>query len=141
MEPIKINNPPKAVFMVKLSDKNKAAKINTKMILKRSNATTPVAGPIFKAANIANHDKAPATPEATMNNKALLFNVLKYENFPDIKVKVNKKLAITIDRMVVAKVLSIPCKPIFPKIATAEANTADKIPKTIQDIKIRINTV
>ena len=38
----------------------------------------------------------------------------------------NKKIAIIIDRMVVAKVESIVLSPSLPKIATAAAKMADK---------------
>ena len=56
---------------------------------------------------------------------ALLSNVFKKLNLPSENAVIIKNTAITIDRIVVAKVESMFFKPILPNIATSAANTAD----------------
>jgi hypothetical protein len=52
-------------------------------------------------------------------------NVSRFWNFLRDNATITKKTAITTERTAVAKVESTFFKPIFPNIATSEANTAD----------------
>jgi hypothetical protein len=52
--------------------------------------------------------------------------VCKKENLPNDRATTIKNKAITIERMVVAKVESIFCKPILPNSATRAAKIAER---------------
>jgi hypothetical protein len=60
-----------------------------------------------------------------INIKALLSIVFRKLNLPKENAVIIKNTAMTIDRIVVAKVESMFFKPNFPNIATSAANTAE----------------
>jgi hypothetical protein len=70
-----------------------------------------------------------------MNSKALWFEktVPTWSNFPCITITIIRKTAIITALTAVAVLVSTPCNPILPNIATKEAVTADNIANTNQE--------
>lgn len=123
--PPNISIPPKAVFQVKASPKNKAAKTRAKTTDVLSIATTLDTGPYFMARKYKSHDNAPATPDKIIKSKGLPVIDSKFENLLRENATAIKNKAITTDLIVVANVESTPFSPILPKIATKAAKTAE----------------
>ncbi len=71
-------------------------------------------------------------PDKGIKSNCLHCSMALYSNLPRPSETNTKNMAMIAARTVVARVVSIPCNPILPKIATSAANTAPNNAKNIQ---------